>query len=143
MDATFGVDLVEISTLCFGNYGVGRQWSTIGSNIADLDFGVTRAKVVFLLRGRRSGNKHCNRDRSEQAMCADLHLHLPGDHSAGVVLSSAAPGLFALVNIRKTLIQRPDLSKFSRPQACSFASSSTKTLASFKSSVSKPSVNQP
>jgi len=56
-------------------------------------------------------------------------------------LSSAAPGLFALVNIRKALIQRQ--SKFSRPQACSFASSSNKTLASFKSSVSKPSVNQP
>src|SRR6516225_2461793 len=47
VDATLGIDLVEISTLCFGYYGVSRQWSTIGSHIADLDLGVVGTNIVF------------------------------------------------------------------------------------------------
>jgi hypothetical protein len=58
-------------------------------DVADLNLGITRANVVFLLRGRRSGNEDRKRERRrcKQAVFSGFHLHLPGEHAAGVIAS--------------------------------------------------------
>jgi hypothetical protein len=50
VDAAFGVDLVEVSRFRLADHAIGGSGTAIGHDIADLDFSVGRAGIVFLLR---------------------------------------------------------------------------------------------
>ena len=55
VDAAFGVDLVEVGLFGLADHPVGGSGARIGDDIADLDFGVGGAGVVFLLRESGAG----------------------------------------------------------------------------------------
>ena len=49
VDAALGVDLLEIGFFGLADHAVGGGGSAVGHDVADLDLGIGRAGVVFLL----------------------------------------------------------------------------------------------
>jgi len=49
VDAALGVDLLEVGVLGLADHAIGGRRSAIGHDVADLDFGVGGAGIVFLL----------------------------------------------------------------------------------------------
>ena len=73
VDAALGIDLVEIGFLGLADGRVGRRRPRIGHDVADLDLGVGRARIVFLLRLRGYGER-----RYEQYNQCDFRCSLFG-----------------------------------------------------------------
>ena len=69
------VDHLEIGSLRLADGGVSRRRSAEGHGLADLDLGIGRAGVVFLLReGRRSGER--NRERGPRGQLEKAVPHV-------------------------------------------------------------------
>jgi hypothetical protein len=49
VDAAFRIDLLEVGLFGLADHAVGGSGSAVGHDVADLDFGVGRTGVVFLL----------------------------------------------------------------------------------------------
>src|SRR5258708_3248305 len=69
VDAALGVDLLEIGLFGFADHAVGGGGAAIGHDVADLDLGVGRTGVVFLLgkcaAARRSESDDRRRERGD------------------------------------------------------------------------------
>ena len=50
VDAALGVDLLEVGFFGLADHAIGGRRSAVGHDVADLDFGIGGAGVVFLLR---------------------------------------------------------------------------------------------
>jgi hypothetical protein len=80
VDAPFGVHLVEVSRKGLADHAVSGSRSAVGHDIADLDFGIGGAGVVFLLcqcaaAGR---GKQCEGSRNgSQSQVDNGHFDLP------------------------------------------------------------------
>src|SRR5262249_15417224 len=78
VDAALGIDLVEIAGDRLTDDAVGRGRAAVRIGVADLDLGVARPRIVFLLRGGggcREG--HAGEQRDEQPGFLHLHSFLP------------------------------------------------------------------
>src|SRR2546423_1501950 len=89
VDATGVVDHPEIGTHRLADDAISRRRPAVWHDVADLDFGVGRAGIVFFLRGRRHGS--CSDDqygkskRRDEIPDAALHrIFLPGAYYAKV-----------------------------------------------------------
>src|SRR6267378_3160247 len=81
VDAAFGVDLLEVGILGLADHAVGGGWSAVGHDVADLDFGVGGAGVIFLLgeRAAAGGSEQCDSGRKgPQSQLDERHFDLPG-----------------------------------------------------------------
>jgi hypothetical protein len=68
VDAALGVDLLEVGLFGLADHAIGGSRSAVGHDVADLDFGIARAGIVFLLcenaaRGRREYSKRGGKNR--------------------------------------------------------------------------------
>src|SRR5262249_20645662 len=83
VDAALGIDLVEKGLLGLADHAVSGGRTAIGHDVADLDFGVGGAGVVFLLCecGGRGGCKQGKRGRNHgQASAGNGHCVSPSCH---------------------------------------------------------------
>ena len=82
VDAAFGIDLREIGRLGLADQAVGGQRPAVGHDVAELDFRVACAGIVFLLRGGRIDDRRrsCENDRRKQKT-PSCHIPLLNDAS--------------------------------------------------------------
>jgi len=78
VDAALVVDHPEKGGLGAADLGVGRQRTAVGHDVADLDLGVGRAHVVFLLRGRGTDADRKTKQNACHPNAFPHHTNLPG-----------------------------------------------------------------
>src|SRR6266852_3378973 len=81
VDAAFGVDLLEVGIFGLADHAVGGGRAAVGRDVADLDFGVGGAGVVFLLRERAAagyGEQSDGGRKGPQSQLDSRHVGLPG-----------------------------------------------------------------
>src|SRR6202158_546430 len=109
VDAAFGVDLVEIGCLGLPDHAIGGCRTAIRHDIADFDFGVARARIIFLLRIRR-GRGHrggCGKCRKRnKASDTSQHRSLPFNLFCSSLAHRARAFKHQLVPRRKTALLR-------------------------------------
>ena len=66
VDAALGVDLLEIGFGGPADHAKGGRGSAVGHGAADLDFGIGRAGIVFLLRERGSADGNAGNERRHE-----------------------------------------------------------------------------
>src|SRR5206468_966205 len=75
IDAALDIVLVEIGRLRLADRAIGRRRAAIGHYVADLDFGVARTGIVFLLRAGRTRD-HCgDRERRQGSKVSHTGPH--------------------------------------------------------------------
>ena len=79
VDAALVVDHPEIGGLRLADHAVGRRRAAIGHDVADLDFGIGGAGIVFLLRQGRCRDEHAGSKNGEgsKAFATTRHRSLP------------------------------------------------------------------
>ncbi len=70
VDAALGIELVEIGGLGLADRRIGRSRTRIGHDVADLDLGIGRAGIIFLLGVGRA----CERNRYKSCYCCGLDM---------------------------------------------------------------------
>jgi hypothetical protein len=76
VDAALFIDFLEIGRLGLADHPIGGCRSAIGHDIADLDFGIARAGIVFLLRvGRGCGDSGSSGKRHHGKKASDTRRH--------------------------------------------------------------------
>src|SRR5262249_29170066 len=81
VDTALGIDLGEIGRFRLAGDAPGRGRPAIWHDIADLDFAVARARIVFLLRAGRlcCQSAYPEERRRQQGPAIDAHCVLPAD----------------------------------------------------------------
>ena len=79
VNAALGIDHLEKGFFGLADHAIGRRRPAIGHDIADLDFGIAGAGIVFLLRVGRGGDHGADGERRQghQISHANRHRFLP------------------------------------------------------------------
>ncbi len=75
VDAALGIDLLEVGDHRLGNIAGRGIRAAVRAHVADLDFGIACAGVIFLLRECTSTGQHCHHDSGDT--CSNPHCLLP------------------------------------------------------------------
>src|SRR6185437_7379971 len=79
VDAAFRVDLVEIGGFCLSDHGIGGGGPDVGHAVADFDFGIAGAGIVFLfgVGGIRAYGQQAKRSYGHKIAGVPPHRDLP------------------------------------------------------------------
>src|SRR6185295_19732803 len=101
VDAAFGVDLLEVGFFGLADHAIGRRGPRIRHDVADLDFGIAGAGVVFLLS---EGWAACRSEQCEgsregpHSQLDSRHSDLPGSLMIVCLWSQALCGRWPALN---------------------------------------------